>query len=136
MASAGPRKQSKNTRDRVEENTPGTRSADEAVAHDVMPNLAGDSHGPRGPATVLPPGPWRAELAYRSVLQRPATFELLESLSPSELSAALQQAGLTTTDTPLDKLDALATSTSHGGPPNPLWLAWIRNVHASRLTQD
>lgn len=101
-----------------------------------MPNLAGDSQEPGASATALPPGPWRAELAYRSVLQRPATFELLESLSPGQLSAALQQAGLTTADTPLDKLDALAKSISHGGPPSPLWLAWIRNVHASRLTQD
>ena len=98
-----------------------------------------DTFTTRAPSSLppaLPPGAWRAELAYRSVLQRPDAFDVLESLSAAPLSSVLQQSGLTLTDTAPDKLAALARSIAPGGPPNALWLAWIKNVHAGRLTQD
>jgi hypothetical protein len=88
------------------------------------------------PPAPLPPGAWRAELAYRSVLQQPTTFDLLESLSATQLSSVLQQAGIATSDTAPDALASLARSIGVGGSPNALWLAWIKNVHAARLTQD
>jgi hypothetical protein len=107
------------------------------IARQLLDAAQFDDHTPATPhAAGLPPGAWRAELAYRSVLKRPTTFELLESLSATQLSSVLQDAGLTTTDTAPGKLAELAQSIAPGGPPNPLWLAWIKNVHATRLTQD
>jgi hypothetical protein len=112
-----------------------SRGAFSTIAHEFLGTAPGDTPGTY-PPTDLAPGLWRAELAYRSVLQRPSTFDLLESLSPVQLAAVLERAGMSTADTPVDRLREQVQTIAVGGPPNPLWLAWIRTVHANRLTQN
>ena len=112
------------------------KGSDGTIAAQLLDAVRFGDQPPTTSPVTIPPGAWRAELAYRSVLQRPGTFELLESLSATQLAAVLQQAGVSTEGVAADKLADLARSLAPGGPPNPLWLAWIRNVHGARLTQD
>ena len=85
---------------------------------------------------VAPSGEQRMELGYRIALARPRQFEVLESLSSAQLASCLDDIDPggrgSDQDTALSRLRERAP----GGPPNPLWMAWIKNIHAGKLTQD
>lgn len=87
-------------------------------------------------AAALPGGVWRAELAYRAVLAMPAQFDVLESLSPAQLRTLAEGAGIPLTETSDTTLIDRARASAKGGPVNPLWLAWIKSVHAAKLSQS
>ena len=80
------------------------------------------------------------ELAWRLVVDLRAQPELLLHLDPGQFWAAVDKAvvELGTGDTsggvtPIDRLATSLAAVQAGLEPNRLWLAWMRQVHASKV---
>jgi hypothetical protein len=85
------------------------------------------------PSLVLQPGNWRAEFAYRVVLEQPARYELLDTLDPAGLREAVRAVAGDNVSSPDDILAVLRSK--NPSPPNHLWTSWLETVHASKLQQ-
>ncbi len=85
------------------------------------------------PSLVLKPGSWRAEFAYRVVIEQPARYELLETLDPAGLLEAMRAVAGDNVSSPDDILTVLRSK--NPSPPNHLWTSWLETVHASKLQQ-
>ena len=105
-----------------------------AAAEGLLKGVQAESAARR--QRVVPSGESRMELGYRITLAQPRQFEVLESLSSAQIASCLDDIDPDARGSDPSTALARLRERAPGGPPNPLWMAWIRNIHGGKLTQD